>query len=125
MKQKMDNKTSGCQFTVAAGRNPSVFVLLSIFCFVDLLACVPIQNNSLKEPEVRMVKFTWCEHPMDETTKKKCERVPLMPEPYVLQRGWVMVGEFSKVGSDCSLTNAAVIRYWGTTKGLGEIAENG
>jgi hypothetical protein len=43
----------------------------------------------------------------------------------ILQRGWVMVGEFCKVGSDCSLTNAAVIRYWGTSKGLGEIAENG
>jgi hypothetical protein len=43
----------------------------------------------------------------------------------ILQRGWIMVGQFSRKGSDCKLTNASVIRTWGTTKGLGEIAENG
>jgi len=43
----------------------------------------------------------------------------------VLQRGWVMVGIFEKNGSDCKLHNASVIRNWGTTKGLGEIAEGG
>lgn len=43
----------------------------------------------------------------------------------ILQRGWVMVGRFERKGSDCTLSNASVIRSWGTTKGLGEIAENG
>ncbi len=43
----------------------------------------------------------------------------------VLQRGWVVVGELYKQGHDCILKNASVIRNWGTTKGLGEIAENG
>lgn len=43
----------------------------------------------------------------------------------VLQRGWVMVGKFERTGSDCKLHNASVIRNWGTTKGLGEIAANG
>jgi hypothetical protein len=43
----------------------------------------------------------------------------------ILQRGWVMVGRYYKKGSDCSLKNAYVIRNWGSTKGLGEIAENG
>lgn len=43
----------------------------------------------------------------------------------VLQRGWVMVGEYSKDGSRCFLRNASVIRYWGTTSGLGEIALGG
>jgi hypothetical protein len=43
----------------------------------------------------------------------------------ILQRGFVMVGEFSKEGSDCKLEKAAMIRRWGTTKGLGEIAESG
>lgn len=43
----------------------------------------------------------------------------------VLQRGWVMVGRFERSGSDCSLHNASVIRAWGTTKGLGEIAIGG
>lgn len=55
----------------------------------------------------------------------------VQPEPNgsikicILQRGWVMVGYFSKDGSQCTLTKPAVIRQWGTTKGLGEIACNG
>ena len=43
----------------------------------------------------------------------------------ILQRGWIMVGRFSRKGSDCKLSDASVIRSWGTTRGLGEIAENG
>lgn len=43
----------------------------------------------------------------------------------ILQRGWVMVGKFERNGSDCKLSKAAVIRSWGTTKGLGEIASGG
>ncbi len=43
----------------------------------------------------------------------------------ILQRGWVMVGRLERNGSDCKLHNAAVVRKWGTTKGLGEIAQNG
>jgi hypothetical protein len=43
----------------------------------------------------------------------------------VLQRGHVAVGRFSKDGDMCKLTGASIIRYWGTTKGLGEIAYNG
>jgi len=43
----------------------------------------------------------------------------------VLQRGWVMVGRFERNGSDCKLHNSSTIRTWGTTKGLGELAESG
>ena len=43
----------------------------------------------------------------------------------VLQRGWVMVGKLERNGSECKLHNANVIRCWGTTKGLGEIALEG
>lgn len=43
----------------------------------------------------------------------------------ILQRGWVMVGRFEREGSDCRLHNASIIRSWGTTRGLGEIALNG
>jgi hypothetical protein len=43
----------------------------------------------------------------------------------VLQRGWVVVGRFERTGSQCKLHNASVIRTWGTTNGLGELAENG
>lgn len=43
----------------------------------------------------------------------------------VLQRGWVVVGIMEREGSQCKLHNAAVIRNWGTKKGLGELAEEG
>lgn len=43
----------------------------------------------------------------------------------ILQRGWVFIGDLTRVGNECTLENAAVIRNWGTTKGLGEIAESG
>lgn len=43
----------------------------------------------------------------------------------VLQRGWVMIGRYSKDGDICTLENAYVIRIWGTTQGLGELALEG
>lgn len=43
----------------------------------------------------------------------------------VLQRGWIVVGRFERLGTQCKLHNASVIRTWGTTNGLGEIAEGG
>lgn len=43
----------------------------------------------------------------------------------VLQRGWVVVGQWSRDGDDCTLTNASVIRKWGTETGLGQIAQSG
>ena len=43
----------------------------------------------------------------------------------ILQRGWVMIGRFERNGSDCKLHNASVIRKWGTSQGLGELARKG
>lgn len=43
----------------------------------------------------------------------------------VLQRGWVVVGKMTKEGNACVLTEASVIRRWGTTGGLPELAEKG
>ena len=43
----------------------------------------------------------------------------------VLHRGWVVVGDFKKDGNEVIVENANVVRRWGTTKGLGELAENG
>lgn len=43
----------------------------------------------------------------------------------VLQRGWVMIGRYKKDGDIVTLENASVIRQWGTTKGLGQLALDG
>ena len=43
----------------------------------------------------------------------------------ILQRGWVFVGNAKQDGEYITLHNAQCIRNWGTTRGLGELAENG
>lgn len=43
----------------------------------------------------------------------------------ILQRGWVMIGRLERNGSECKLHQASVIRNWGTTNGLGELALEG
>lgn len=50
---------------------------------------------------------------------------PTKKQIVVLNRGWVVVGNYSEKDNECTLSDAAVIRSWGTTKGLGELAENG
>jgi len=58
-----------------------------------------------------------------EFTKKNIK--PSKKQIVILNRGWVVVGNYYEKGDDCTLTEASVIRKWGTTKGLGELAENG
>jgi hypothetical protein len=43
----------------------------------------------------------------------------------ILHRGWVVVGRYSDDGATATIANASVVRIWGTTKGLGEIATGG
>ena len=43
----------------------------------------------------------------------------------VLQRGWVAIGRYAKDGAEHVLTDASVIRRWGTDKGLGQLATEG
>jgi hypothetical protein len=43
----------------------------------------------------------------------------------VLQRGWVVVGRYYRNGTECRLEYSSVIRRWGTTQGLGELASKG
>lgn len=43
----------------------------------------------------------------------------------VLHRGHVIVGRYERSGDDVVVRNASVIRVWGTTRGLGEIAAGG
>lgn len=56
---------------------------------------------------------------------KKQKIEPSKKQIVILNRGWVVVGNYSEKGDDCTLTDASVIRVWGTTKGIGELAENG
>lgn len=56
-----------------------------------------------------------------QTTEPKNSDIKIV----VLQRGWVMIGRYSIDGDIVTLENAYVIRQWGTTKGLGELALDG
>lgn len=48
-----------------------------------------------------------------------------MKRIYVLQNRWVLIGDVHLNEREVRLTDASVIRVWGTTKGLGEIALKG
>lgn len=73
------------------------------------------------------------ETPINGISVNGIQYVPAGPAPapnghlkiVILQRGWVMVGYLKKDESACTLTKASVIRQWGTTNGLGELAMNG
>ena len=43
----------------------------------------------------------------------------------VLNRGWIVIGRVSQKKNKTFISNASIIRKWGTTKGLGELAEFG
>lgn len=43
----------------------------------------------------------------------------------ILDRGWVFVGRVTESPGAVSLTNAACVRRWGTTRGIGQLATEG
>ena len=55
----------------------------------------------------------------------KVNAVPTTKQIIVLQRGWVVIGDVHKTETEVNINNCSIIRIWGTSKGLGEIAENG
>lgn len=57
--------------------------------------------------------------------KQLSKQKPTKKQIVILNRGWVVIGDISEDKDDFILSNASVIRVWGTTKGLGELAENG
>ena len=57
--------------------------------------------------------------PSDEKTNSPIKIV-------ILQRGWVVIGYYSEEENDmCVLNKSFVIRTWGTSNGLGELALEG
>lgn len=60
-------------------------------------------------------------------------KIPQEPSPknqielVVAQRGWILIGEVSTKGVNIIIDGpqTAVVRRWGTTKGLGELAQDG
>jgi hypothetical protein len=75
------------------------------------------------EADVKVVSINGVDYiPQDSATEKD---IVSDIKIVVLQRGWVVVGRFERKETQCKLYNASVIRSWGTTWGLGEIAENG
>lgn len=50
---------------------------------------------------------------------------PTTKQIVVLQRGWIVVGDVSKTETEVTIKNCSVIRVWGTSNGLGEIAMGG
>lgn len=43
----------------------------------------------------------------------------------ILQRGWIVIGNYYQKDSKCWIENGYVIRQWGTSEGLGQLAIEG
>jgi hypothetical protein len=58
-----------------------------------------------------------------DSSSESCECAPV--RIVVLQRGWVVIGRYFQSGSKCRIENGYVIRRWGTSEGLGQLAVEG
>jgi hypothetical protein len=85
---------------------------------------IDIENMTIKEiRELQKLIGSFVQQPVQSqptTTEVECGT-----KIVILQRGWICVGRYIKSGDERKLEGASVIRVWGTTKGLGEIAEGG
>ena len=48
-----------------------------------------------------------------------------MKQIVIAQRGWVFVGSVTRSENEVVIEDAAVVRRWGTTAGLGQLAAKG
>ena len=48
-----------------------------------------------------------------------------MKQIVIAQRGWVFVGDVTRTENEVVIEDAAVVRRWGTTAGLGQLAAKG
>jgi hypothetical protein len=74
-----------------------------------------MRGNIVSKPETLMI---------DDIKYVRADAVPAAPgevKLVVLDRGFVYVGRASQEGDYLVIRNAKNIRYWGTSKGLGEL----
>lgn len=58
--------------------------------------------------------------------EQETKTIDLGPQQIVIaDRGWVWVGKTRRQGDDLVIENARTVRFWGTKRGLGELAEGG
>lgn len=84
---------------------------------------IDIDNLTVKE--VRELQRLIGSFGVSEQPKPTTSEIDCGVKIAILQRGWVCVGRYIKSGDERRLEGASVIRTWGTTKGLGEIAAGG
>jgi hypothetical protein len=80
-------------------------------------------NNTDKGDKMETITVNGRTYYSEHVTSIKDE--PTEIKIVVLQRGWVLIGFFEKEETSCKMHKASVIRNWGTTKGLGELAKSG
>lgn len=59
------------------------------------------------------------------STEQKRPEIDGPQQIVVLDRGWVFVGKTRYVDGGMQVDNARCVRIWGTTRGIGELAESG
>ena len=72
-------------------------------------------NQEINEVEINGVKY------IRKDSVKEVKEFTGDIKIVILQRGWVYIGRFERIGNDCKLHNAYNIRVWGTSKGLPEL----
>lgn len=60
-----------------------------------------------------------------QTYVKQADATPTERRIVIGQSRHIFVGDYAEEGELVVLTNASMIRYWGTTKGLGQLADTG
>jgi hypothetical protein len=77
---------------------------------------IDIENFTLKQ--LKQIKNLFSP---DEESEEKYLGIRIV----ILQRGWVAIGKLYQKGLNCRLEKSSIIRRWGTSKGLGELANEG
>lgn len=77
---------------------------------------IDIENCTLKQ--LKQIKNLF-------SSEEQSEEKYLGIRIVILQRGWVAIGKLYQKGLNCRLEKSSIIRKWGTSKGLGELANEG